>query len=234
MCSVAAQHKCYITYSALVELEDGTKRNCMQLIDRSGTVIGVYYKNHLTKAEMDRGVLCGSEAPVFHCDFGSVVGAICFDLNFDELRLKYKALHPDMILFSSMFHGGLLQKMWAFTCRSHFVGAISPSTPSSILSPLGETIASSTNYYPYTTARVNLDCAVVHLDFNKSRLFEAKKKYGPKFRVYDPGQLGSVLISSESDELSIQEIIAEFGIELLDDYLQRSLDLQHLPENRAG
>jgi len=53
------------------------------------------------------GVLCGKEAPVFECDFGRVACAICFDLNFDELRLKIAKARPDLILFCSMYHGGL-------------------------------------------------------------------------------------------------------------------------------
>jgi len=60
-----------------------------------------------------------------------------------------------------------MQAYWAYSRRSHFVGAIaSRSTPSQILNPLGQVVASNTNYYDYAVARVNLDCALVHLDFN--------------------------------------------------------------------
>jgi hypothetical protein len=91
------------------------------------------------------------------------------------------------------------------------------------LNPLGETVAQSTNYYPYITATVNMDCAVLHIDENGRQFAAIKRKYGPKVKIHDPGLLGSVLISSEADDLSVQDIIAEYGLEPLDDYFNRSL-----------
>jgi len=77
-----------------------------------------------TLPETESGILYGREAPVFDCDFGRVAFAICFDLNFDELRLKYVKAKPDLIVFSSVYHGGLMQAYWAYSCRAHFIGAV--------------------------------------------------------------------------------------------------------------
>ncbi len=120
----ARQNKCYVVYSAHREMPDGTRRNSSVLIDRTGQVVGVYNKNHPTIGEMDKGIPSGKDAAVIECDFGRVALAICFDLNFDELRLKYAEAKPDLVIFSSMYHGGLVQGYWAYSCRSHFVGAI--------------------------------------------------------------------------------------------------------------
>ncbi|HID23062.1 MAG TPA: carbon-nitrogen hydrolase family protein, partial [Planctomycetaceae bacterium] len=172
----------------------------------------------------EAGVVPGKEAPVFETDFGRVGMAICFDLNFDELRVRYKQARPDLILFSSMYHGGLMQAYWAYSCRSHFVGAISGrGTASQIYNPLGELVASTTNYFDFVVARVNLDCALVHLDYNWSKLRAVKAKYGPKVKITDPGWLGSVLIASEHETIDVQSLIDEFQIERLDDYFARSL-----------
>ena len=92
-------------------------------------------------------------------------------------------------------------------------------------------LASNTNYFDFVTARVNLDCKVVHLDYNWERLSAMKAKYGPRVSVYDPGHLASVLISSETDEFSIEEMIAEFEIEVLDDYMERALSYQLDPKH---
>ncbi len=229
---VAKKHRCYIAYSAAREVTDGTWRNSTQLIDRNGEVTGIYNKNHVVIEETTEfGILCGKEAPIFECDFGRVALAICFDLNFDELRLKYKAAKPDLILFSSMYHGGLMQRYWAYSCRAHFVGSIARKNASSILSPVGEILASTTNYFGYVTATVNLDCKVVHLDYNWDRLSQMKAKYGPKVTMMDPGDLGSVLISSETDEFTIEDVIKEFEIEIWDDYYDRALAHRHQPGN---
>jgi hypothetical protein len=57
-----------------------------------------------------------------------------------------------------------------------------------------------------------------------------KAKYGKKVKVYDPGHLGAVLISSETDEFAIKDMIKEFELELLDEYLERSLTCHHNPD----
>jgi hypothetical protein len=58
-----------------------------------------------------------------------------------------------------------------------------------------------------------------------------KQKYGSKVKMMDPGYLGSVLISSETDEFTIDDVVREFKIELLDDYMTRALAHHHDPTN---
>jgi hypothetical protein len=228
----ARQNNCYIVYSAHREMPDGTRRNSSVLIDRKGNVVGIYDKNHPTIGEMEKGIVCGKDAPVIECDFGRVAMAICFDLNFDELRLEYARARPDLIIFSSMYHGGLMQGYWAYSCRCHFVGAVAGrATPSEIRNPLGQVVASNTNYFDFAVATVNLDCKLVHLDYNWERLRKLKSKYGPKVTISDPGCLGAVLVSSEHETVSVDEMIEEFEIELLDDYFARSLEYRHKPSN---
>lgn len=230
--AVAAEHGCYIVYPSHTQAEDGSWRNTAQLLDRRGQAAGAYHKNHLVPKEYDQnGILYGKDAPVFECDFGRVVFAICFDLNFDELRLKYVREKPDLIVFPSMYHGGLMQSYWAYSCRAHFVGSVA-GLPCSVISPLGETIARSTNYYPYVTTTVNLDCEVIHIDENGKHFAAIKQKYGPKVKIHDPGLLGAVLLSSESDECSVKTIIDEFRLERLDDYFDRALAHRCVPGQR--
>jgi len=227
----AKENNCYIAYSAAFQVADGTFRNCTQLIDREGEVAGIYNKNHLVIEETtENGILCGKNADLIETDFGTVACAICFDLNFDELRLKYFAQKPDLILFSSMYHGGLMQSYWAYSCRAHFVGAIH-NLPSAIISPTGEILAETTNYFNHVTKTVNLDCKVVHLDYNWEKISAAKEKYGRGFTMQDPGLLGAVLLSSELEDITIDEIIEEFEIEILDDYMERTLEHRHNLKN---
>ncbi|MDF2723083.1 MAG: carbon-nitrogen hydrolase family protein, partial [Paenibacillus sp.] len=185
---VAAQHRCYIAYSANISMPDGSFRNATQLIDRSGHVTGTYHKNHLTITQKSiSDTLYGKDAPVFQTDFGRVACAICFDLNFDELREQYVKQRPDLILFSSAYHGGLMQQYWAYSCRAYFAGSVYVGNPCSILSPLGEVIGESTNYYHFVTRTINLDCAVIHIDYNSRHFRSIKQKYGSKVSIQDPG-----------------------------------------------
>lgn len=227
----AKENNCYIAYSAAFQVSDGTFRNCTQLIDREGEVAGIYSKNHVVIEETTQyGILCGKNADLIETDFGTVACAICFDLNFNELRLKYVAKKPDLILFSSMYHGGLMQAYWAYSCRAHFVGSVN-NLPSAIISPSGETLAETTNYFHHVTHTVNLDCKLVHLDYNWEKITAAKEKYGRGFTMKDPGYLGSVLLTSELEDVTIEDIIEEFEIEVLDDYMERALKHRHTPGN---
>ena len=108
-------------------------------------------------------------------------------MNFEELRAKYEKSRPELLVFSSMYHGGHVQSHWAYTCRSWFVGACS-GLPCNVLNPIGEVVASSTNYYPYITSTINLDYAVVHLDENWQKLNDLRKKYGVNVIAIRNGQ----------------------------------------------
>jgi len=226
--TVARTGHCYIAFGMKRQDENGVWWNSCILLDREGKVTGIYNKNFPTLDEMEGGIRAGKETPVFQCDFGRVACAICFDLNFDELREQYEALKPDIMLFPSMYHGGLEQGKWAYSCRSFFVCSFGSLTaPSEIRNPLGEVVASSTNYYNYAVATVNLDRKLAHLDNNWEKLAALKKKYGKEVVVTDPGRLGVVMITSEKDGVTADDMVKEFNIELVDDYFNRSRELRY-------
>ena len=224
LCRIAKENHCYVAYSAIRSVPEDAEfpfRNSTQLIERSGEIVGAYDKNHLVPMELEkRKIAYGQEAPVFQLDFGKVCCAICFDLNFDELLVRYRVQSPDLILFSSFYHGGLRQQQWAYACRAHFAGAIA-GEQSRILNPFGETIATTTNYQDYITAEINLDCALVHIDENWEKCMAAKRKYGRLLEIHDPGYVGSVLLSYKGENRSVRDIIKEFDILPLDRYFDR-------------
>ena len=123
-----------------------------------------------------------------------------------------------------------MQGYWAYHCRSYFVGSIA-GPQNNIINPLGDTVAHSTNYYPWISHSVNLDYQVVHLDENWGKLQKLREKYGPKVNVYDPGYVGAVLVSSEHESVTSEDMIKEFDIELWDHYYDRSMQHRHTPGN---
>jgi hypothetical protein len=225
--SVAKANNCYIAFGTKWEEEAGIWRNSCVVLDREGETAGIYNKNFPTIGEMEAGIKASNEAPIIQCDFGRLACAICFDLNFDELRQQYEKEKPDIIVFPSMYHGGLVQSNWAYSCRSFFVSSCGfNDLPSEIRNPLGEVIASSTNYFHYVVATVNLDSHLVHLDENWGKLRAIKEKYGKAVTITDPGKLGAVLVTSEHDKINVLQMIKEFDIELLDDYFARSREFR--------
>ena len=228
--SVAKENHCYIAYGDIRTDENNYSRNSGVLLDRQGEIAGVYDKNFPTIGEMKKGRVPSNKAPVFETDFGRLAFAICFDLNFDELKKRYAAQNPDIIVFLSMYHGGLEQAHWAYTNRSYFVGAVGVSNlPSEIRNPMGDVVATSSNHFHYIVSTVNLDFCHAHLDNNKRQLKELKRKYQNDVVIYDPSEIGAVLITSESDKVTAEEMMQEFDITPLNEYLNNSREYRLKP-----
>ena len=219
---IAKKNKCYIAFGMKRLDKDNLWRNSCIMLDRSGKIAGIYDKNFPTPDEMKR-VVPSNEVKLIQTDFGKVGCAICFDLNFDELQKRYAELRPDLMIFIGMYHGGMVQAEWAYSCRSWFVGSVGVGGVfSQIRNPFGKVVATSSNHFDYIVSTVNLDCELVHLDHNKVQLRELKKKYGDKVTIYDPGEFGVVMITSEDDNSSAEDMVNEFNIEPLDHYFNRT------------
>jgi hypothetical protein len=235
---MAEDHHCYIVYSYKHKVADGSFRNTSVMIDRQGKVIGAYNKNYPTIGEMGRGVKAGKEPVIVETDFGRVGFLICFDLLFEDLRDAYARMKPDMLIFSARYHGGIMQSTWAYTTRSWFVSSVEdvPKLPSEVYSPLGERIAATTDYMDYVVTTINLDYDLVHLDQNWKKLEALKEKYGRDVTIHDPGFIGALLVTSNSKEKSVKDMLDEFDIKDWNDYYIRSVSYrnEHLNPEKKG
>jgi hypothetical protein len=217
----AAASRCHVAGS--VKLREGNRvYNSIAFIGRSGEILGAYHKVNLTVGEIEEG-LCSGRAPVVvETDIGRLGGIICFDLNFEPLRHAYRALKPDILTFASAYHGGLAQGMWAYDCRSFFVSAL-PFDGGGILDPYGRPLALTDCYHAVARATVNLDRAMVHLDYNSEKFSAIEKKYLGEVVIDIPANVGSGLLYSLSDKRTALDVVREFELELLDDYFPRAL-----------
>lgn len=223
----AKRNRCHIAYAAARWEEDGTFRNSIRMIGTNGEIIGVYDKNYITFEEDEAGIIPGKDIAVIDCGFGRVGCAICFDLNFTELLGRYARAKPDLMIFSSFYHGGLMQEYWAYACRAWFVGAMCyTEKPDTVINPLGEVIARGSDYEMHLTTGINLDYVVVHLDKTRESLNAMKAEYGREVTIRIPPFLGCALVTSETDRRSAAELAREFSVELLDDYLARAAELR--------
>lgn len=233
---IARENKVNIAYSAVrcVEDKEFPFRNSITFYDRNGNVAGIYDKNHLVVEENTISKIGYGEPPekLIELDIGKIAPAICFDLNFDELLERYIKLKPDLIVFASYFYGNVIQNIWAYRCRAYFASAIVVHQNGRIISPFGEILARTTDNTEYATYKLNLDYEIVHIDYNAEKLEAAKRKYGEGFDVRDPGGVGCVIIESKMKDKSVQDIIKEFDIEIMDDYYDRAR--KHRNENYGG
>lgn len=219
----AMRNRCTIAGSVKLE-EHGKVYNALVFIGSRGDILGAYRKTFPTQGELKEGISAGTGANVVDTPAGRLGGVICFDLNFDELRDEYRRLRPDVLCFSSMFHGGHLQQNWAYQCRSYFAAACKDST-SDILDPHGR-ILNSTNFYNRIAwARANLDRFYMHQDGNDAKFPDIRRKYGNNVLIDTAPDLGTAVMYSLSLEISALEIAEEFGLLDFDDYLVSSRQL---------
>ena len=201
--------------------EQGKVYNALVFLGPGGEWLGDYRKAYPTAGELAQGISPGDGARVVTTPAGRLGGAICFDLNFDELWNAYRQLRPDVLCFSSMFHGGHMQQNWAYQCRSYFAGACKDNT-SDILDPLGR-VLNSTNYYNRIAwARVNLDRFVMHQDRNNTRFAQIRRKYGNAILIDVAPDLGTAILYSLSTDFSAQDVAREFALVDIDTYFAES------------
>lgn len=219
---IASKNNCYIAFGMKHKDDSELWRNSCIMLDRDGEIAGIYDKNFPTPDEMQR-VTASDNVGLIHTDFGTVGIAICFDLNYDELRERYAKLKPDLLVYIGMYHGGLAQAQWAYSCQSWFVGSVGiTNLPSQIRNPFGKVVATTPTHFNFIVSTINLDCELVHLDHNVIKLIELKKKYGDKVTIYDPNEIGVVMITSEEDNTSAEDMVKEFNIETVDHYFDRT------------
>jgi len=100
---------------------------------------------------------------------------------------------------------------------------------SEIRDPMKKGVATSTNIFHYTAGTINLDYCLAHLDNNWTKLRMMKEKYGEEVINSDPSTTGSVLWTSKHETISIDKMVKEFEITLLDEYLDNSREYRHQP-----
>ena len=224
MVKTARENRCIIAFPCLRDLGGGRYANSIELIGRDGKTIGMYDKTFTTIPEIASKRIVGKKIKPIPTDIGKIVPVICWDLNFyKELSLCFTE-RPQLTVFASRYHGGLIQNFWAYESRSYFIGAFAFGQ-CTVINPLGELVAQTTNYTDAVTARINLDYQVVHIgDKNMPKLRKLKEKYGRGVTIFDPGHLGPALVTSELKNISSKQMIEEFGISTWDNYYRRSVD----------
>lgn len=217
----AIKQKCHVAGS--MKLREGDKvYNSVAIISPEGEFLGAYHKTFLTTGEIDMGITPGNGAVVIDTEIGRIGGVICFDLNFNELLMQYREAQPDIIVFPSMYHGGLMQATWAYQCQSYLVGALF-FHGTGIRDPFGRIVDETDCHHEIAIARVNMDLVMMHNDINQDKFDDIRRKYGDKVRLDIPKNIGCFILFSESDEFSAMDIVKEFNLELRNDYFERSV-----------
>ena len=219
----ARQHRTHILASYCRKSKKGGLYNSAMLFDRQGRTAGVYDKTFPTIAEMEGGILPGKGAVAMDTDFGRIGTGICFDFNFRELFAEYRRKRIDLFCFLSAFPAGLQIPLMAYENQMHIASAICGPT-GMIVDPLGRVLVKAHASALTIYKRINLDCRILHIDYNNAndRIHALKAKYKQRVGVDVAGDEGVYLLTSHHPRKTADDMIREFNLEPLDDYLNRS------------
>lgn len=244
MATKAREHGIYVV-CPLATIEDGERYNSSLLIDRRGGIVGVYHKNFPTHGELDVGITPGTEVPVYETDFGRIGLTVCFDLNYWEVGSALGSKEPELVIWSSMWPGARMLTRWSIEFGFQ-MGAVW-SGSATFVDAAGREIASrrrrladAVGLSPVLTTTLDLDQRLLHHDGNVQRLNALVSTYGPT--AIDAEWLDEecvLLMASRLREKTTDALVAEFGLELMADYLARvrrdrqaALSGSYVAENR--
>lgn len=223
----AATHRTYVCLP-LLERQGAHLRNTAAFIDRDGKLMGKYHKVVPTIIEMENGVLPGWEAPVFDMDFGRVGAAICFDINCDEVGRMLSDSGARLVCFVTQTRGGERLLHWA---RDYGFYLVSAYPERSYVVDMAGRFVAETGWEidqvrarlvpPMCSATINMDRMLFHLADNQDKFPAILAKYGPGVEIELHYPEAHCTIASLMDDVSVEDLVAEFGLEPWVGYLNR-------------
>lgn len=204
---LARAHSIDIVWPRFERRGDGCY-NTSLYVDRRGELLGRYDKMFPTIGEMEHGITPGTQPVCVETEFGRVGFAICYDLNFVELRDAYRPLRPDVIVFSSMYRGGVKVQFWAVDLGCYLACAY-PTELGRIVDRGGKIVALST-YEALALAEVNLNSVQLHMDYNWDKMDAMLERYNDTLRFDYHTQEGRYVIASTGPP--IDEVCREFDL----------------------
>jgi predicted amidohydrolase len=225
--SQKAKHHSIYVVCPMATLEDGKRYNSSVLIGRDGSIVGIYHKNFPTHGELDVGIIPGTETPVFETVFGHVGLCICFDLNYWEVGSGLCANKAELVLWSSMWQGARMLSKWAIEF-GFYMGAIWRGGSTFVdvagreIISIKRAISDKSGSAPLVTATLDMDRRLLHHDENIGRLRALYEKYGSTAAYTEWLSHECLLIfGSQMPSVSSDQLIEEFGLETMRDYLAR-------------
>lgn len=224
LCETAARHRISLVLPLLVR--DGVNlANRFYLLAKDGSELGFYQKQIPAVGERLEGVQPALNSPL-RWEGLTLGGGICIDVYFPRRVFDPQIdAGTDLFVIPSMTPAGVFLDTCAVTYGVPFVLAYSPW--SRILDRDGKELAAgglrsetlrAGSGIPLQQATINFDAVSLFADFNQDKIQDVQRHYGKKVRVRFDQSNCLFLVESRSIDLSIKEVIREFGLVSRRDY----------------
>jgi predicted amidohydrolase len=230
--ALARRHKTYLVVPMdLVEesSSESVYSNAAVLLDRRGTVAGIYRKAHpvavLHHDDLEGGITPGREFPVFDCDFGKVGIQTCWDIVFDDGWQALADKGAEIVVWPSASPATARPAAQAARHR-YFVVSSCWRNNSTIYEPTGLVAARVESPGKPLVHEVDLSHAVLgwSAPLRDGKAF--REKYGDRVGFhYEPREdLG--MFWSNDPHTTIGEMVRSLGLEEIDPQIARNRLLQ--------
>lgn len=228
----AKKNNCYVV-CPLFTKKDGNYYNSSLLLDRKGSIAGVYHKTHPTKTEIvpDQAFKGGGTAPgaidqpIVETDFGKVGMQICFDANWDDGWDNLKMKGADIVIFSSQFPGGKMLNYYALKNEYYIIS--STGGDARVIDISGNDLDCTSDFVRYAWATINLEKVNVTTWPTNGQLPDLFKKYGDRLRIKVWGNTDVITIESRDPQLKVLSVLKEFEIPTYANLLKNEAEVQN-------
>lgn len=208
----ARRYRCYVICSTYTK-EAGLCYIASVLLDRMGKYAGEYRKTNPTNDELELGITPGPlNQPVFRTDFGTIGIQICYDINWYENWDRLGRAGAEIVFWPSAFGGGKMLNSLAWMNKYFVVSSTRFDHPTKIVDPLGDDVVATGRAGNWICEPVNLDIAVVQSVAHFRKFKDIRKKYGRRFRFRILHVEALATIEGLSGDVSVPEVLQEFGI----------------------
>ena len=218
----ARQHSSYVVFGLRTKKGDRVYNSAI-LLDRKGQIIGQYNKIHPTEDELKDGTTPGEDIdpPVFKTDFGTIGIQICFDVNWREKWRRLKEQGAQIVFWPSAYPAARQLPALALV-NEYYVVSSTMSGVAHIYDITGQVLAASGKYQDWAEAAIPLGKRLFEVDYNSSKAQEIQQKYGSRVEVNWYHDSDWFTLASLDPDLSVEDLIREYGLTPLDEYIARA------------
>lgn len=210
-----------------LEVIDNKKCNSAWLIDRSGNLAGRYFKYYPTSYEMEKGILPGSEVPVFETDFGKLGMLICFDIDCPELWNQLSLKGAELVAWVSAYDGGFPLQAYASSKQYYIISSVR-SHHAKVIDKTGGILSCTSKWMGWTIREIDLEKTIFHIDAQYQKLLSIQSNLGSKVLIDSFCEENRFTIESNDSEWPVERIKKEFGLESFNEYHARVRKLQSM------
>jgi len=188
--------------------------NAAVLINRAGTVAGIYRKTHPIcdrHGVFEGGVTPGTSYPVFATDFGKLGILICWDMNYDEAWDTFAAGGADLVALPSA--SPQIIRPTSQALRHHYyVVTSTPKDNATIFDPIGRSVAQVTVRPGVVVHQVDLAYAILHWSETLHNGQALTDRFGGKAGYLYSDREDTGVFWSNDPRQSIGSMIRELGL----------------------